>query len=108
MCSDILRFQPPFHEPKAEQYLDEQVAYILPKWIDEAISGRDGDGGYFPAVDVRMVTESRGTTTKRLFASVHQVDAFLSSWLLEPKRGAGRAEIRETFENARNEIRRSF
>jgi hypothetical protein len=49
----ICHLQPPFHELSAEQYLDEQIAYILPRWIEEAISGRERDGSYFPAVDVR-------------------------------------------------------
>ncbi|KAJ9120621.1 hypothetical protein QFC22_002550 [Naganishia vaughanmartiniae] len=84
---DLRQGQPPFHELSAEQYLDEQIAYILPRWIEEAISGRERDGSYFPAVDV---------------------DAFLSSWLLETKRAGAKPEIRETFENARKEIRRSF
>lgn len=80
---------------------------MLPKWIEEATSGRDSDGGYFPAVDVSSPTaqQSERLGTDAFFL---QVDAFLSSWLLETKRGASRAEIRETFEQARNEIRRSF
>lgn len=53
-------YQPPFHELEAEQYLDEQIAYMLPKWIEEATSGRDSDGGYFPAVDVSSPTVPLG------------------------------------------------
>lgn len=25
---------------------------MLPRWIEEAVSGRDNEGGYFPAVEV--------------------------------------------------------
>lgn len=52
--------QPPFHDLRAEQYLDEQVAYMLPRWIEEAVTGRDNEGGYFPAVEVGPPIGMRG------------------------------------------------